>query len=238
MILKKPTKRKMLKEGKIMQGEKISKRRMFASIHRGRVTSLSTKPTHGLDKKSYFRVAIHGAGSVGKSCIIERLTKSTFTDKHIPTVSEVYETELRQKEKILGTLWLYDTAGSLDFPAMNRLTISKSDACILVYSVDSVKSLEIAGQKLQEIVDLQGKHFSCLLIGNKSDVTKREVTFEGGLRCAVKYGASYIETSAKSNVNINEAFETVVKKIHYMEQFQQKLLQERKKVEKSFSGKR
>ena len=129
-------------KGKLKLREKFSRTSMFASIHRQRVKSLSSKPKN--DKKSFFRVAIHGDGKVGKSCIIDRLMGNAFSSNHTPTVSEVYEKEVQYGSEILGTFWLYDTAGSMDFPVMNRLTITKSDACVVVYAVDSLKSFEKA----------------------------------------------------------------------------------------------
>ena len=229
--------KKSPQEKKTVLGKKISIKSMLPSISQRRKSETCRPILY--DQKAYFRIAVHGAGNVGKSCIIQRLNKKSFTTDHIRTVSEVCETELNINEKSLGTLWLYDTAGSFDFPVMNRLTISKSDACIVVYSIDCIKSLQIAEQKLQEIQDLKGKGFPCVLVGNKTDIHERQVTFDTGLRSAVKYSASFIETSAKDNINISDIFETAVKKIYHVAQFEDKLFQyQRKMAKKSYSTKR
>lgn len=48
---------------------------------------------------------------------------------------------------------------------------------------------------------------SFLLIGNKSDLhDRREVSFEEGKAFASHYGIDFLETSAKSNINVREAF--------------------------------
>lgn len=44
--------------------------------------------------------------------------------------------------KSICTLQITDTTGSHQFPAMQRLSITKMHACILVYSVCSKQSLE------------------------------------------------------------------------------------------------
>lgn len=46
-----------------------------------------------------------------------------------------------------------------------------------------------------------------LLIGNKSDLEdRREVETEEGRYLAQKFGMNFLETSAKSNINVREAF--------------------------------
>ena len=49
-----------------------------------------------------------------------------------------------------------------------------------------------------------------VLIGNKTDLEeKRVITYNQGKEFADSYGLKYIETSAKKNLNVNEAFETL-----------------------------
>ena len=49
-----------------------------------------------------------------------------------------------------------------------------------------------------------------VLIGNKTDLEdKRVITYSQGKEFADTYGLKYIETSAKKNMNVNEAFETL-----------------------------
>ena len=55
-----------------------------------------------------------------------------------------------------------------------------------------------------------------VLVGNKVDLEEdRQVSFDSGDKRAKKYkNCSYIETSAKLQINVREAFETLVRKIH------------------------
>ena len=52
-----------------------------------------------------------------------------------------------------------------------------------------------------------------VVIGNKSDVDIREVTPEEGKELAKSYSCPYLETSAKTRTNIEEAFYTLVREI-------------------------
>ena len=51
-----------------------------------------------------------------------------------------------------------------------------------------------------------------ILIGNKCDLTDdREITTEEGKAFALRNGMEFMETSAKMNTNVTEAFETLGK---------------------------
>lgn len=52
-----------------------------------------------------------------------------------------------------------------------------------------------------------------MLVGNKIDLEKREVSRDEGLRFARKHRMLFIETSAKTSEGVREAFEEVVRKI-------------------------
>jgi GTPase SAR1 family protein len=52
-----------------------------------------------------------------------------------------------------------------------------------------------------------------VLAGNKMDLPHREVTTEEATQAAKEFNVSYLETSAKSNTNISELFDTVLDQI-------------------------
>ena len=53
-----------------------------------------------------------------------------------------------------------------------------------------------------------------ILVGNKCDLSEsRIVTSEEGQKTADSLGAQYFETSAKDNINVSQAFETLVDEI-------------------------
>jgi Ras-related protein Rab-8A len=45
-----------------------------------------------------------------------------------------------------------------------------------------------------------------MLVGNKTDLPNREVSYDEGLALATKLGLSYMETSAKQPNVVNDAF--------------------------------
>ena len=56
-----------------------------------------------------------------------------------------------------------------------------------------------------------------ILVGNKIDITNREVSLEDGIKLAEKFGVPIVETSALTGVGIETAFLTLVQNIHSKE---------------------
>ena len=83
---------------------------------------------------------------------------------------------------------------------------------IVVYSIDNRSSFEDATSFIDRIlrVNEQAEEVPFLIVGNKKDLEeKRQVKSREGATLAKKYGADFIETSAKTGENIEEAFKRI-----------------------------
>lgn len=113
------------------------------------------------------------------------------------------------------TLQITDTTGSHQFPAMQRLSISKGHAFLLVFSVVSRQSLDELRGIYQEIVSIRGPDVEAIpimLVGNKCDETAslREVTTSEGGALAKSWKCGFMETSAKTDHNVKELFQELL----------------------------
>lgn len=159
------------------------------------------------EQSNDYRVVVFGAGGVGKSSLVLRFIQGTFRETYIPTVEDTYR-QVISCDKNICTLQITDTTGSHQFPAMQRLSISKGHAFVLVYSVTSRQSVEELQAIYEQICQIKGDvhKVPIILVGNKSDDPQREVGTGEGEVLATKWKCSFMETSAKMNYNVQELF--------------------------------
>jgi len=98
---------------------------------------------------------------------------------------------------------------------MQRLSISKGHAFILVYAVTSRQSLDELRQIWNEITSIRGSDMESIpvmLVGNKCDETasQREVTTSEGAALSKTWKCGFMETSAKTDHNVKELFQELL----------------------------
>lgn len=85
---------------------------------------------------------------------------------------------------------------------------------MLVYDVTNAKSFENIKNWIRNIEENATADVEKMLLGNKCDVTEeRIVSKERGEHLAIEYGIKFMETSAKSSINVEEAFYTLARDI-------------------------
>ncbi|CAF1584270.1 unnamed protein product, partial [Adineta ricciae] len=166
------------------------------------------------DQSTDYRIVVFGSAGVGKTNCVLRFVNGQFRENYIPTVEDTYR-QVVSCNKQITTLQITDTTGAHQFPAMQRLSIQKGHAFILVYSVTSKQTLEDLKPiytQIREIKADQQNETPILLMGCKSDEAAcREVTENLGKQLASHWSCAWIETSAKNNANIREAFQELLK---------------------------
>ena len=86
---------------------------------------------------------------------------------------------------------------------------------LLVYSISSRQSFEEIMTFQQQILRVKDKdYFPIIVVGNKCDLeSERQVTKQEGESLARSFGCKFIETSAKSRINVDNAFYDLVREI-------------------------
>nr|XP_028588961.1 GTP-binding protein Di-Ras3 isoform X1 [Podarcis muralis] len=172
---------------------------------------VSSRASNMPEQSNDYRVVVFGAAGVGKSSLVLRFVRGTFRETYIPTVEDTYR-QVISCDKSICTLQITDTTGSHQFPAMQRLSISKGHAFMLVYSVTSRQSIEELQPIYEQICQIKGdiQKVPIMLVGNKSDDSQREVQASEGEVLATKWKCSFMETSAKMNYNVQELFQELL----------------------------
>lgn len=161
-----------------------------------------------------FKLVLLGSGSVGKSSLALRFVKDDFKSI-LPTVGCAFFTKVVEMGTASLKFEIWDTAGQEKYHSVCHLYFRGANAALLVYDITSKDSF---GKAQQWLKDLE-KEFSpgevvVMLVGNKTDLgQEREVTFEDGKEFAESHNLLFMETSAKLNHQVTEAFGAVAREL-------------------------
>ena len=162
-----------------------------------------------------FKLILGGEGGVGKTSMVHRFVEDAFQTDYKSTIG----TSIMKKEcefegldsKVRFVIW--DLAGQAQFKRVRRSYLSNAETGILVFDVTRKETYDKIESWFKEIMDASPT-ISLILVANKVDMEgERVVTTEQGEDLAEKLNISYIETSAKTGANIDDAFKMLALQI-------------------------
>lgn len=163
-----------------------------------------------------FKILLIGDSGVGKSCLLTRFTKDSYTDTTPSTIGVDFRIKYVNYKGQKCKLTIWDTAGQERFRTLTSSYYRGAQGIIFVYDVsrkDTFDNLE--GVWMRE-VDMYSTIEDAvkMVVANKVDLdTLRQVSKEEGLEFARRHGCLFVETSAKVNIAVGQAFEELVLKI-------------------------
>ncbi|XP_040437700.1 ras-related protein Rab-37 isoform X7 [Falco naumanni] len=109
---------------------------------------------------------------------------------------------------------IWDTAGQERFRSVTHAYYRDAQALLLLYDITSKMSFDNIRAWLTEIHEYAQKDVVIMLLGNKADVSsERAVRTEDGASLAREYGVPFMETSAKTGMNVELAFLAIAKEL-------------------------
>jgi len=161
-----------------------------------------------------YKLVVVGGGGVGKSCLTIQLIQSHFVDEYDPTIEDSYRKQCVIDDEV-ALLDVLDTAGQEEYSAMREQYMRTGEGFLLVYSITSRQSFEEIMTFQQQILRVKDKdYFPIIVVGNKCDLEgERQVSKQEGESLARSFGCKFIETSAKSRTNVDNAFFDIVREI-------------------------
>jgi Ras-related protein Rab-1A len=162
-----------------------------------------------------FKILIIGDSSVGKSNLLLRFSDNIFHDTFLPTIG----VDFKIRNVTVGDksikLNIWDTAGQERFKTITAAYYKGAHGIILVFDITDRDTFNNISSWLGEIRKHAGPNVVRLLVGNKCDLdSDRKVTQREAKEFAESQGMTYIETSAKARINVDEAFMTLTKQVY------------------------
>lgn len=155
------------------------------------------------------KIILIGDTGAGKTSLLTRFAEDTFNNFFIPTIGVDFRTRDITIDGEQVKLHLWDTAGQEKFRSITKSYFRGSNGILVVFDLSKRKSFDETKFWIQNAKEILGDTADMLLIGNKCDL-ERDVEMEEAEELADSHNIRYFETSAKNNINVNEAFNFLV----------------------------
>eukprot|EP00300_Choanocystis_sp_HF-7_P006587 c14789_g1_i3.p1 GENE.c14789_g1_i3~~c14789_g1_i3.p1 ORF type:complete len:202 (+),score=58.32 c14789_g1_i3:52-657(+) len=163
-----------------------------------------------------FKLLLIGDSGVGKSCLLLRFADDTYTESYISTIGVDFKIRTIEIEGKTVKLQIWDTAGQERFRTITSSYYRGAHGIIVVYDVTDLESFNNVKNWLHEIDRYAVEGVNKLLVGNKSDlVSKKQVETNTAKEFADSLAVPFLETSAKTAVNVESAFITMAREIKH-----------------------
>nr|XP_009484960.1 PREDICTED: ras-related protein Rab-5C isoform X2 [Pelecanus crispus] len=152
------------------------------------------------NKICQFKLVLLGESAVGKSSLVLRFVKGQFHEYQESTIGVKFE--------------IWDTAGQERYHSLAPMYYRGAQAAIVVYDITNTDTFVRAKNWVKELQRQASPNIVIALAGNKADLaTKRAVDFQDAQTYADDNSLLFMETSAKTAMNVNEIFMAIAKKL-------------------------
>lgn len=163
-----------------------------------------------------FKIVMLGDGAVGKTAMTTRFTQNFFEADYKRTIGADFAVKRMDIPDIDShvTLQCWDLAGQPRFEFVRQGFYRGTRGGLLLYDVTRRRTfLNIDRWKEEAFVNI-GKEIPIVLVANKIDlVDSRVVTEKDGKAYAKEHGFIYVESSALTGENVEEAYVNLCKKM-------------------------
>ncbi|KTD06932.1 GTP-binding protein [Legionella jamestowniensis] len=162
-------------------------------------------------KAPQINVTLIGDSRIGIRSLISQLTKGIFQEFHIGALEEKHFTGgflLNYQSPLIGGR---DYSATINSDAYINNQYRRTNIFLLCFDISARASFDNLAYWYKEVV---ARHTTCqfLLVGLKSDLAgEREITQQEAQKWADTYQMDYIETSAKTGVNLHELENKIIK---------------------------
>jgi small GTP-binding protein len=158
-----------------------------------------------------YKILLLGDASVGKTSFTKRYCYNIFNPSERLTIGVDFHVKTIELNEKRIKLQLWDVGGEERFRFLLPTYCLGANAAFLLYDITRPSTLDNISEWMT-IVRQKGGDIPIMLVGAKLDLeeSQRQVQREYGIQIAEKNDmASFVEISAKENVNVGEAFKVL-----------------------------
>lgn len=172
------------------------------------------------------KIVILGVGEVGKTSIVKSFLDQEFPKRYIPTIGSSIARKEYMLKNIAIKVNLWDIGGQKSFNPLNPVFFTNVDAAFLVFDLSQPKET-LPELESDYLTNLSKYTDECIafVIGNKLDLISTEEELENIANNYTLKNVPLILTSAKTNENLNEAFELIV--YSFLQEWEKRLASEK-----------
>ncbi|KAK5580404.1 hypothetical protein RB653_000421 [Dictyostelium firmibasis] len=155
----------------------------------------------------FLKILMIGNSSVGKSSMLVRYTKNTFSDSYTPTLGIDFCLKTIEIDDKIIKLQIWDTAGQERFNNITSSYYRGANGVMIVYDITNQESFYNLKKWLGDVEYYAGPNISKIIVGNKCDLEEtRAVDFINAKKFANDLNIPIMEVSAKDSSNLEDAF--------------------------------
>jgi small GTP-binding protein len=168
----------------------------------------------GGSKVVQFKLVLLGDSAVGKSSLVLRFVRGQFFEYQESTIGAAFLTQNVSLNDYIVKFEIWDTAGQERYHSLAPMYYRGAAAAVVVYDITNADSFGRAKSWVKELQRQGSPNIVIALAGNKCDLaSKRKVEASEATEYAKDNGLFFMETSAKTALNVEELFKAIAKKL-------------------------
>ena len=161
-----------------------------------------------------FKIVLVGDSSVGKTNLFLRYIKNEFDPQTKATIGVEFGTKIIKINNYNIKIQIWDTAGQERYKSITSAYYKGAQGAFLVYDITNKSSFLNIDKWIRDLKNNGDEKIVLFLIGNKNDLNDDRVIDTNEEKNKAKENKMFfLETSAKNNDNVNNAFDEIINNI-------------------------